>query len=302
MLCVHRPSWPITCIHRWRSPALERQAAQEQTTEEPDDGVEETPSEVNDNPNNIPGYNPDVFYTEENELSRFVKHETVDKHAEENPWLLAVWNHTNHSDFKYIINDDESYASSIVGGILGINISVPRSWMVGSILSVTLVHEMAHIYTLVDVLDTGQHVSTAIAHLYFNSLSDGGSACDSVELYANAAQLLVNIPGNAYAPYWQACGDVPSSVTPEAVAVVRSAFDGEIPQWFYDTFQKADGSLDYEAIWTAMLAIDGFTRGTIAFQLENEFGGYCSKRKAYSALFGHSQLVQPWRDGGCPNN
>ena len=289
--------------------ALEWRAEQEQTTEEPDNGIEETPSEVNNNPNNIPGYDPDIFYTEDNELSRFVKHEIVDKHAEENPWLLAVWNHTNHSDFEYIINDNASYASNRVGGNSGVHISVPRSWMRGSILSVTVVHEMAHIYTLVDVLDADQHVSTAIAHLYFNSLIDGDSACRSHELYANAAQLLVNVQGNAYAVYWQACGDVPSSVTPEAVAVVGSAFAGEIPQWFYDTFQKADGSLDYEVIWTAILDLDGgvgssfiFVRIIVAHQLENEFGGYCSKREAYSALFGYSQLAQPWRDGGCPNN
>ena len=286
--------------------ALEWRAEQEQTTEEPDNGIEETPSEVNNNPNNISGYDPDVFYTEENELSRFVKHEIVDKHAEENPWLLAVWNHTNHSDFKYIINDNASYASAEVSGNSGVHISVPRPWMsTASILGVTVVHEMAHIYTYVDVLDTDQHVSTAIAHLYFNSLSDDNSACPSDELYADAAQLLVNVQGNADASYWQTCRDVPSSVTPEAVAVVRSAFDGEIPEWFYDTFQKADGSLAYEAIWAAILDVDGSfisVRAIVGHQLENEFGGYCSKGKAYSALFGHSQLTQPWRDGGCSDN
>ena len=285
--------------------ALERQAAQEQTTEEPDDGIEETPTEINNNPNNILGYNPDVFYTEENELSRFVKHEIVDKHAEENPWLLAVWNHTNHSGFKYIINEDVSYAFATISGNSGVNISVPGSWIGRSVLSHVVVHEMAHIYTYVDVLDADQHVSTAIAHLYFNSLSDDNSACPSDELYADAAQLLVNVQGNAYAPYWQACGDVPGSVTSEAVAVVGSAFDGEIPQWFYDTFQKADGSLAYEAIWAAILDVGGSfnsVRAIVGHQLENEFGGYCSKRKAYSALFGHSQLTQPWRDGGCSDN
>ena len=42
---------------------------------------------VNNNPNNIPGYDPDIFYTEENDLSRFIKEEIVDRYAEDNPWV-----------------------------------------------------------------------------------------------------------------------------------------------------------------------------------------------------------------------
>ena len=65
--------------------ALQWQRDQTQTGEQDDSEDEEAGNEpaVNDNPNNIAGYDPDVFYTEENELSRFVKHEIVDKHAEE---------------------------------------------------------------------------------------------------------------------------------------------------------------------------------------------------------------------------
>ena len=111
------------------------------------------------------------------------------------------------------------------------------------------------------------------------------------------------IEGNDYTLYWWFCEDVPYSVTPEAVAVVRSAFNGEMPQWFYDTFQRADGSLDYEAIWTAVATVDNiFIRVIIASQLEHEFGGYCSEQAVHSALLGDSQLNQPWRDGGCPED
>ena len=245
-----------------------------------------------------------VFYTEENELSRLVKYEIVDRHAEENPWLLAVWNHTNRPDFEYLIGEDSNYASTILSGNSAVQISVPQSWMEsGFFLENTIVHEMALIYVLVDVLGVDWHASKAIAHLYFDSLSDNALACPADTLYADAAQLLVPIQGNDQALYWWLCEDVPDSVTPEAATVVRNAFNGEIPPWFYDTFQKADGSLDYEAIWTAITAVDNiFIRLTIAFQLEHEFGGYCSDQAVYFALFGDPQLNQPWRDGGCPED
>ena len=291
--------------------ALERQAAQEQTTEEPDDGVEETPSEVNDNPNNIPGYDPDVFYTEENELSRFVKHEIVDKHAEENPWLLEVWNNTNRSDFEYVIVDDlQGFSHGGTGTVQGTasnhRIQLLSRVFSGSVAETMLVmfHEMAHHFTM--QANLARPAPVAIGYLYLDIVPgrDHPYPCSGAdELYAKVAENLVPIEGR----------DVPRSLCgsamSEAIEVVKSAFAGEIPQWFYDTFQEADGTLDYEAIWTAILDIDNgfggsfsFVRTIVAIQLENEFGGYCSKRNAYSALFLHSQLVQPWRDGGCPNN
>ena len=244
------------------------------------------------------------FITEENELSRLVKYEIVDRHAEENPWLLAVWNHTNRPDFEYLIEEDSNYASAIFSGNSAIQISVPQLWMEsGPFLENAIVHEMALIYILVDVPSVDWRASTAIAHLYFDSLSDNALACTADALYADAAQLLVPIEGNDHALYWWFCEDVPNSVTPEAVAVVRNAFNGETPQWFHDTFQKADDSLDYEAIWTAITAVDNiFIRGIIASQLEHEFGGYCSEQAVYSALLGDSQFSQPWRDGGCPED
>ena len=84
--------------------------------------------------------------------------------------------------------------------------------------------------------------------------------------------------------------------------MVRSAFNDEIPQWFYDTFQRDDGSWDYKAIWDLVKALDYTERVTVVYQLKDTFGGYCSDEAARSSAFNYGlELDQPWRDGGCPD-
>ena len=76
-----------------------------------------------------------------------------------------------------------------------------------------------------------------------------------------------------------------------------------MPHWLYETFGKADGSLDYEAIWSAVKAFGdkhGDYHLAIVHQLRDAFGGYCSDRAALDSALGRSSLAQPWRDGGCP--
>ncbi len=265
---------------------------------------------VNDNPNNIPGYNPDIFYTEENDLSRFIKEEIVDRHAGENPWLLETWNHTNRPDFRYDINN---YTSEVAFRYIdakrqpGETLDKYVAFQLGSSLSKlndrnmeNLVHELAHVYTLSDGATTSPG-PIAIAHLYFDQLSDGNGLCTGDELYAEAAQMLVPSRYNYFTYYWHNCSHLPSRVTPEAIKVVEEAFAGRTPQWFYDTFQKTDGSLDYEMLWTAVRnMLRPNDRKIVVYQLRNEFGGYCSEQAARDSAFGDLQLAQPWRDGGCP--
>ena len=267
---------------------------------------------VNDNPKNISGYNPDIFYTEENDLSRFIKEEIVDRYAEENPWLLETWNHTNRPDFRYDINN---YTSEVAFRYIdakrqpGETLDKYIAFQLGSGLSDLndknmhiLVHELAHVYTKSDGATTAPG-PIAIAHLYFDQLSDGNGLCTGDELYAGAAQMLVPSRYNYFAYYWHNCSHLPSRVTPEAIKVVEDAFAGRTPQWFYDTFQKTDGSLDYEMLWTAVRnMLMPNDRKIVVYQLRNEFGGYCSEQAAKDSAFGDLQLAQPWRDGGCPAN
>ena len=265
---------------------------------------------VNDNPNNIPGYDPDVFYTEDNELSRFIKEGVVDRYAVDNPWLLETWNHTNRPDFRYVVANGTSTVSfshidaeyevgEVLDKFVAADMFISTNKLNDRFIS-NLVHELAHVYTLSD--GANAHPGpTAIAHLYFDQLGAGNGRCTGAELYAEAAEMLVPARYNYFTYYWHNCSHLPSRVTPEAIEVVEDAFAGHMPQWFYDTFQKTDGSLDYEMLWTAvknMLLRNH--RIDVVYQLRNEFGGYCSEQAARDSAFGDLDLAQPWRDGGCP--
>ena len=267
---------------------------------------------VNDNPNNIPGYDPDIFYTEENEISRFIKEEVVDRYAEDNPWLLETWNHTNRPDFRYA--EGKSYAEvsfsyidaeyqpgEVLDKYVAAHMSLSTDYLNDRFMGI-IIHELAHVYTLSD--GANAHPGpTAIAHLYFDQLSDGNGLCLGSELYAEAAQMLVPTRYNYFTYYWHACSHLPSRVTPEAIEIAEDAFAGRMPQWFYDTFQKTDGNLDYEMLWTAVNnMLWENDRIEVIYQLRNEFGGYCSEQAAKDSAFGDLQLNQPWRDGGCPTD
>ena len=278
--------------------------------------------------------NPGVFLTEENTLSRFIRNTIVEQYSDQNPWLMEVWNYTNRQDFEYRQVEDPSIetdrpAAAFVGAPEALDVSdlsynedpafrqfaygpdylemvtrhdivEPHSWDIA-------IHEMAHIYTL--ARDVAREQSTlAIAHLYFDNLSQSYSyECTGYELLADVAETLVETESRYYS-YWIMCPDVPEEPTPEAEAVVRDAFAGVLPQWFYDTFEKVDGTLDYEAIWTAVEGLDDYWTGAIVIrQLKDVFGGYCSHQAAvygylevnqYSSGMG-TNLKQPWRDGGC---
>ena len=149
---------------------------------------------------------------------------------------------------------------------------------------------------------TANPAPIAVAHLYFDQLSAGNGRCIGSELYAEAAEMLVPSRNNYITFYWHNCRDhLPSRVTPEAVQVVEDAFAGRMPQWFYDTFQNSDGSLDYEMLWMAVknMLLDE-DRISVVYQLKDAFGGYCSAEMAQESAFSDLQLAQPWRDGGCP--
>ena len=260
---------------------------------------------VNNNPNNIPGYDPDIFYTEENDLSRFIKEEIVDRYAEDNPWLMEVWNYTNRSDFKYELADNRGSSvswvtpntTSTLSKVEIIELTTNASCLKKSHCWTNLIHEMAHIYTLANGVSSHPEI-LAVAHLYFEQLAK--ATCVAIELYADAARLLVPVERNTYSPYWHNCPHLPQFVTPEAEMIARSSFTGRMPWWFYNTFQDENGSLDYKEIWSEVRALRPRERTIVVYQLKDAFGGYCLDSAANESAFGSLNLDQPWRDGGCP--
>ena len=231
---------------------------------------------------------PGIFLTDENDVSRFVK-SIVDEYADTNPWLMEAWNYTNQPGFEYGPTPHNSvveFGPEDREAILGTIFSIPRtsrlelhSYSERSDIP-TVVHEMAHVYTL--TTDISPHSDAiAIAHLYFHRLY--GECFDPSELIADTAKMLV--PASGTPPgYWQRasgiCEHIPSWPTPEAVQVLRESFSGETPRWFYDTFEKADGTLDHEAIWTAVKDIQPY--------FERTFVVYQPAQRVWRLLLGRS--------------
>ena len=242
------------------------------------------------------------FITEENDFSRWVKHDLIDKYGDKWPWLKEVWDYTNREDFEYLIQDRGSSFRTLLPEQTGdtlysneaYNLSLP-SIHIGNPSSLhILVHELAHIYTLAHGVASNPE-SVAIGFLYFADLI--GRYCQAWEQYAETAEVLDEDFGSNRSP-WYTCYRLRNTPNSEAITVVSLAFSGEIPDWFYETFQKDDDSLDYEKLWTAVKNSGTGVRTTILPMFRYSFGGYCSEQTVLDALLNNSEQ-QPWRDGGC---
>ena len=251
------------------------------------------------------------FITEENDVSRWVKRGLIDEYGDKWPWLKEVWDYTNREDFQYLTG---TYSSAGISGLRPAQTGDVFNLKKGTGLTIaiyvidnpstlsTLVHELAHIYTLSHGAASNPE-PMAIAYLYFDQLAQ--NACLPWELYAETAESWdTDIIKNVGAWNWYTCGHLPSSPTPEAITVVRQAFSGQMPNWFYETFQKADGSLDYAKLWTAVKDSGGSGQNTVIPMLRDSFGGYCSEQAVWDTTFSLDRfelppLAQPWRDGGC---
>ena len=73
-----------------------------------------------------------------------------------------------------------------------------------------------------------------------------------------------------------------------------------MPSWFAATYHGANGEPDLERLWADVKGISASkSRAATVFQLRNEFGGYCDRRKATESAFENGVTRNPWRDGGC---
>ena len=163
------------------------------------------------------------------------------------------------------------------------------------------IHEMAHVYTLTNNI-ASRPGPLGVAHLYFSELANSleWEWCAADEFYADVI-LLVTLPGTA-TTYWYNCIESSDydSRTDHATEVVRQALNGQIPDWLYETYQRADGGLDLEAVWEDVMTIkDRYVRTTVIYQLRDAFGGYCSDRYVQRAKSIGSNIRNPWKDGGC---
>ncbi len=259
----------------------------------------------------------DIFLTDYNEFSWYVKTQIVDRYGDDQPWLKAAWNVTNSSRFIYSLLPNQYGFAVYYGGARphGEHPHTMARTMLASLTRVNqgnqpnIVHELAHVYTKSNRV-VNNPLAIAAAHLYFEGLAKETETpgCIPYEIFADTApDLIFEIKQSSH--YWGMCPILPHDATEEAIEVVRTAFSGTVPQWFYDTFQKSDGSLDldYEAIWSAVRGIENErSRMVVVYQLRNSFGGYCaayydppSDTPRESIIYLNPGMTdQPWVDGG----
>ncbi len=172
-----------------------------------------------------------------------------------------------------------------------------------------IVHELGHVYTLANFV-TEEPGPVGIAYVYFSQLDlkTLERGCSPSELYADVLMILVlGDDRRTDNNYWSRCMDADDSLTDEALAVASSAASGEIPTWFADTYDNSDGEPDLEAFWVDVKATSSRAKANIvAYQLRNEFGGYCDEANAAASVpyplvgwDGDGPTRNPWRDGGC---
>lgn len=88
----------------------------------------------------------------------------------------------------------------------------------------------------------------------------------------------------------------------ESFEITRTTLSGQVPQWFYDTYQNPDGRYNLDMLWRDVLALDDDARRFAIYALKDHFGGYCPEALRRLATGSVDQLDagNPWRQGGCP--
>ena len=266
--------------------------------------------------------------------------EIVDPNQDDQPWLKDVWRHINAPDFGINASRPQGFSAGLsseksAGGLDKLELKTVNSITVSSDAvgnfaryEKSIIHEMGHIYTLTNNISVDT-VPKGIGFLYLQQLyskhssdAKNPNSCVTRELYADLAVLaFYNPDASSFDPYhglkrpadfalgyWASCGFSLNTGEVSAVSnvisdITKSVFlEQDMPEWFYNTYQKSDGSIDLEKLWSDTHADDVYTglRKLIVHDLRNEFGGYCSEAKVRRFLDGEiSELANHWRDAGC---
>ena len=262
----------------------------------------------------------------------------VEPNQEEHPWLSDAWTHMNEvgrfriglgsnlvsffSDYPYPNGLNRGFVNS-----LSVTPFVLESQYRGTIP--TLIEEMGHVYTVSNDINENP-APIAIGHLYIHLLeinhgpkAKNPARCGPTELYGDLAQLVFGERYSRFDAYrglrgsvsdgfnmgeWRSCGfrldqTTKSRVEREVPAIAKSVFiDQKMPQWFYDTYQKSDETIDLERLWSDITVDKRYKRtmNRIVYHLRNEFGGYCSQEQVRKFIEGKATgITNPWKDGGC---
>ncbi len=250
------------------------------------------------------------------QVKPFIEREVIELFENSHPWLRETWDYiTSQNVFVTFRPWAGGKVEVLCPSIAENNLWKCNAELVeigrydGSLNPIYyyIVHELGHVYSLANGM-ASKPGPLGIAHLYlddlvfpsYEDLSDlelFRSGCDPSELYADALMIVTFGDGHADdANYWSSCNLITDTVSDQALAVFRSAAAGEMPSWFADTYNDADGDPGLERLWLDVKAIrDGDDRRAAVFQLRNSFGGYCDNQKATDSVFGSGVTRNPWR-------
>ena len=236
-----------------------------------------------------------------------IEDEIIDRFETSSPWLRSTWNYLhgravtwNFLGGAYV----ETPCSSVEDGLrkcdvtrvaLGLGTYTPVGY--------AIIHELAHAYTLANGAATNPG-PVAIGHVYISKKFDTvGNLCQPHEVYADLVAINtydpVRGPRDGAFAYWAMCKHG-HPFEQEALDVARGAAEGRMPSWFAATYHDAEDEPDLERLWADVKAMaNSRFRAAAVYQLRNEFGGYCDRRKATESAFENGVTRNPWRDGGC---
>ena len=248
----------------------------------------------------------------------FWENEVVKIFESSSPWLRETW------DYIITQNVPEFWTDGVRGAAFVLcsyaipsklrecdadEVHISRSYVN---LIYGIAHELAHVYTLANRVSATPG-PLGIGRLYFHVLTSGGTlggaSCYPIELFADAVVILTL--GDQYqssGSYWSSCSITKGNdtVSERSLAVVRSAQSGQMPSWFADNYNDANGNPDLARVWRDVKAIANDTSGrgfraTVVFQLRDAFGGYCDNEKATDSAFGSgvTRHRHPWPEGSC---
>ena len=228
------------------------------------------------------------------------------------PWVLETWNYLDRYEVPVEVGPTPGFGSVILlppcvspytdgdDGLKECHVEKIKILQIEDPKPHIIIHEMAHAFTLANRV-TDAPGPLAIGHLYFDSLNLQGGlrGCEPRELYADVLTMLtLDIDKSSY---WKTCNQWNAQREAQALDVLRSAVDGEMPQWFADTYTDAEDEPDLERLWTDVQDLPRIERNVAVYQLRDAFGGYCNNRLTWMSMqYSEDKLTQPWMDGGCP--
>lgn len=168
-----------------------------------------------------------------------------------------------------------------------------------------VVHELAHVYTLVNVIPHAER-TVPILWLYavnrFDPYRDPLGHCAQHEIIADLIQAAVVEWGGLY--YWDLCLDYDPSL--EDLRVATDAVSGRVPDWFFDTYGgdpfnreevfSAEYTGDTNAIWQDVMELGERGLPAMIRVFDQYFGGLCSLDDTYYAFayIPYLHIDNPW--------